>query len=467
MKKGFLSFLILLFFQSQIFAQIPPGYYNNTEGLTCADLKTRLFNIISTGTTQLLYTPGVWNAFATTDMRRNDENTADIIWDMYSDNPTGPENYTYKFGFPTSGGNQCGTYTAEGQCYNREHSFPQIWFGENTYPMFSDLHALFPTDGFVNGKHDNYPFGQVGTPVYTSMNGSKLGPSSFPGFTGTVFEPIDAYKGDFARAQLYMITRYENLVAGWKSNANHADEVLSGNSYPAINPWYIKLLYKWHVQDPVSKKETDRNNAVYAIQKNRNPFIDHPEFVERIWTCTGLLPVPVSLIDLDAVNTNGSIILSWSATRETNFSAYEVERSTDGIHFEKVGVVKGQNLLKYSLTDRPQLNISNVYYRLKMIDDNGSSSYSRIISVRIDNIGKIIVFPNPVRDRLVILAGEAIPENSELKISDITGRLMVRQRIQTRQTSIGVDVHNLEPGKYFLSIQNAQKVVNESFMITR
>lgn len=262
---------------------IPNGYYNATNGLTCADLKTALFNIISSNTTELTYTPGVWNAFYTTDVKRNDANTANVIWDMYSDNPTGPEAFYF-----IPGNNQCGTYTQQGECYNREHSFPQAWFGAGQLPMFSDLHHVFPTDGFTNAKHDNNPYSEVGNATWTSVNGSKLGNNSFPGFTGTVFEPINEYKGDFARAMLYMVTRYQDRMVAWKNNGN-ADDILNGTTYPSLDNWYIKLCYKWHVQDPPSAKEIARNDAIYALQGNRNPYIDRPEFVEQVWRCTGLL----------------------------------------------------------------------------------------------------------------------------------------------------------------------------------
>lgn len=264
-------------------SNLPAGYYNAANGLSCSSLKTAVSTIISTGTTTLSYTPGVWDAYYKTDIKRNDANTANVIWDMYSDNPTGSDPYTY-----TAGSGQCGTYNSEGDCYNREHSFPSSWFADGS-PMYTDIHHLFPTDGYVNNRRGNYPFGETSSPTYTSQNGSKLGPCSFAGYTGTVFEPINEYKGDFARAQFYMVTRYESRVAGWQSNGT-ADELLNGTSYQAFDAWYLKLLYKWHLQDPVSQKEISRNDSVFVIQGNRNPFIDHPEWVETIWSCTGLLP---------------------------------------------------------------------------------------------------------------------------------------------------------------------------------
>ncbi len=95
------------------------------------------------------------------------------------------------------------TYSGEGSCYNREHAFPRSWFGGAVSPMNTDVHHVFATDGYVNGRRSSYPYGDVASATYTSSNGSKLGAgSSASGYTGTVFEPIDEFKGDFARAYL-------------------------------------------------------------------------------------------------------------------------------------------------------------------------------------------------------------------------------------------------------------------------
>jgi endonuclease I len=249
-----------------------------------------LANIITNGAIQLSYTPGVWQSYLKTDIKRNFENTRDIIWDMYSDRGPG-QNEPYEYVYQT---NQCGNYSIEGDCYNREHSFPQSWFVGGTYPMYSDINHLFPTDGWVNGLRGNFPFGEVTTIEATAgnptQNGSKRGTGAAVnfGYTGTVFEPINEYKGDFARAQFYMATRYESQIASWQNNGN-ANEVLNGTSYQSYDDWYIKLLYKWHLQDPVSDKERARNDSVYVVQNNRNPFIDNPQWVFDVWNCTGLL----------------------------------------------------------------------------------------------------------------------------------------------------------------------------------
>lgn len=438
---------------------IPTNYYDAATGLTCAPLKTALYNIVSSNTNALSYTPGVWNAYQTTDLHRNDANTATVIWDMYSDKPTGIEAYTYTFG-----SDQCGNYSGEGSCYNREHSFPKSWFDDAT-PMYSDIHHLFPTDGYVNGKRGNFPFGEVSAPTWTSTNGSKLGPNSFPGFNGTVFEPIDAYKGDFARAQLYMVTRYENLVSGWVGNG-HAADILSGDKYPALQTWDIQLLYKWHTNDPVSQKEIDRNNAVYALQNNRNPFVDHPEYVALIWQCSGALPV--TLIDFKAAKNSNGIALTWFATTETNFKNYEIERSTDGSSFNKLGTVAGQNLANYAWQDKQLPNTSSVFYRLKMINTDGKFTYSKIVSVRLsNNFSNALVFPNPTASTLTIQLKNSLSTKGQLVIKDIAGRTVATQTVNASTALIPVNVQQLPAGRYFLTIQNNNELIKESFVIIK
>jgi hypothetical protein len=121
----------------------------------------------------------------------------------------------------------------------------------------------------------NYAYGTVGSATWTSQNGSKLGTCNWPGFSGTAFEPRDEYKGDFARTYFYMSTRYYTEDSGWSSS----DMTIKSQ----LKPWALQMMLHWSTVDPVSQKETDRNNTVYGFQNNRNPFIDHPEYASMIW----------------------------------------------------------------------------------------------------------------------------------------------------------------------------------------
>ena len=249
-------------------AQPPANYYNSANGLTGNQLKVALHNIIDDHTT-ITYKQ-IWNAFWSTDNKGNG-----VVWDMYSDRPNGTPPYTYHLGQ-----DQCGNYGDEGDCYNREHSWPESWFNSDGTAR-TDLHHIFATDGFVNNQRSNYPFGEVksGSTTWVSQNGSKLGPCKTAGYSGRVFEPIDEYKGDFARAIMYMSVRYYSEDADWGNSDMTTKSV--------IKPWAIAMLLRWHEQDPVSQKEIDRNNVIYSdYQHNRNPFIDHPEYAPMIWDAT-------------------------------------------------------------------------------------------------------------------------------------------------------------------------------------
>lgn len=241
------------------------SYYAPADGKKGEELKTAMCGIIYNRTEKSY--DYLWTAFQTTDVRSDGK-----IWDMYSK----ITNYE-----PVTSGS---SYSKEGDCYNREHSWPQSWFNSNT-PMYTDLHHIYPTDGFVNGKRANYPFGETNNPTYSSANGfSKLGPCSYSGYTGTVFEPADEYKGDFARTYFYMVTCYEEKLADWYAgNADGIRATIDGSTYPGLQEWQLNMLMEWAKNDPVSEKEINRNNAVYAIQKNRNPFIDYPGLQEYIW----------------------------------------------------------------------------------------------------------------------------------------------------------------------------------------
>jgi endonuclease I len=186
--------------------------------------------------------------------------------------------------------NQCGNYDGEGDCYNREHSFPKSWFNDAS-PMYTDLFHIYPTDGWVNNKRGNLPFGETSSPTWTSTNGSMTGPSSTQGYSGVVFEPIDEYKGDFARTYFYMATRYYGEDGEWPGSD------MTDGAQP--KPWALDMLLAWHRADAVSTKETDRNNEVYKYQNNRNPFIDDPLFAEKIWgTLNGVEETTTATVSL-------------------------------------------------------------------------------------------------------------------------------------------------------------------------
>lgn len=266
--------IISFFFPVVALAQGPNGsgiYYQKAQGKKGAELKTALCGIIynrkERGNADASYRQ-LWTDFKTTDVRPDGS-----IWDMYS----GTSHFT-----PVADQDK-GSHKEEGLVYNREHSFPKSWFGGKVMPMYTDLFHLYPTDAYVNEKRSDYPFGETNGEKYTSNGGfSKLGVCIYEGYSGTVFEPNDEYKGDFARTYFYMVTCYEEKLPDWYQNEG-AKNTLDGNTYPGLTAWQLKMLLEWSAKDPVNRKEINRNNAVYALQENRNPFIDYPGLEDYIW----------------------------------------------------------------------------------------------------------------------------------------------------------------------------------------
>jgi endonuclease I len=261
------------------------AYYISAEDKTGFVLKTALYDIIKGNTTRTY--GDLWTFMSTYSLDTYYENDNTIL-DMYTENPSSSDSYNFTPGAVNDGGDQCGNSKVEGDCYNREHSFPQSWFDYKS-PMKTDIHHIFATDGTVNGKRSNFPYGEVDIASYTSSNGSKLGTPIASivtdGFAGdTVFEPIDEFKGDLARTYFYMATRYEKTIGSWATNSDNAEAVIiDGSTDVVFEPWVVAMLKRWNENDPVSPKEQYRNDAALQYQGNRNPFVDHPEYVNEIW----------------------------------------------------------------------------------------------------------------------------------------------------------------------------------------
>ncbi|MCL2511027.1 MAG: endonuclease [Bacteroidales bacterium] len=352
MKKIILFALLSCFYV--LYGQIPMQYYSAAHNKSGYELKTALSEIITSGHVSVTYS-SLWTHFQTTD--RLPDGT---VWDMYSD-------CTFTFGT-----NQCGNYKDICDCYNREHSFPVSWFGgSNTHPMYTDLFHLYPTDGKVNAIRANYPFGETNG---TQHNISKLGASSFPGYTGIVFEPADEYKGDFARTYFYVATRYESQIAQWSC------PMLAGNGTSVFTKWAADLLLKWHLQDPVSEKERNRIEVVYGIQKNRNPFIDYPELAELIWGDDFGEPFSPK-VSIDEKNHDKNPV-SVVPNPICHYTTVSFEKPFTGvIHFYNVmGVLVRQIHLQSTHTQHIDLStLPSGLYILKLAAENQPPRHQKII----------------------------------------------------------------------------------------
>ena len=259
-----------------------PKYYEKIQGKSGKSLFDAVHDVAKVGYSSLGY-KGLWTAYKTTDLRANGK-----IWDMYSDC-----SWTYS-------SDQCGSYSNECDCYNREHSIPKSWFGGSESQPGCDIFHIVPTDGYVNNKRSSYAFGEVSNASYT-YDGAKLGSAKNITITngntiagnegasvscsGTVFEPRDEYKGDFARGYFGTMIKWAN--GDYQAFTSGDGSKIFSSNYSTgafgLTKYGVALLMKWHRQDPVSQKEVDRNNGIQETQGNRNPFIDYPYLAEYIW----------------------------------------------------------------------------------------------------------------------------------------------------------------------------------------
>ena len=254
-KIGLIAIVAALTALPAAYADEPAGYYAPLNGKKEGDLKTAIYNLVRNFTTVSSYS-NLPNYFRQTDVKDG------YWWDMYADIPIRSTTFSGM---------------------NREHSFPKSWWGGSTgVTAYVDLNHLYPAEAAANMAKSNYPLGTVSKVDYVKFN-NGITMVGYPvvgqgGGAPYVFEPDDEYKGDFARTYFYMVTCYQNLT--WASKYMY---MLQQDAYPTLKPWAASLLLKWHREDPVSEKEIERNEAVYRIQNNRNPFIDRPELAEYIW----------------------------------------------------------------------------------------------------------------------------------------------------------------------------------------
>lgn len=233
---------------------IPENYYNDAQGKTGEALKAALHDIID-GHTELSYSE-VWEALKYTDEDTANTNNVLLLYSGWSY----PKN--------NNGGNV--------DEWNREHTWAKSQGGFGTSPgAGTDIHHLRPTDVTVNSARGNLMFDEGGS-IYTDASRYGGGDGTTACKKGTSnWEPTDEVKGDVARMLFYMATRYES--------EDGVDLELAETSSSGGNHGKLSTLLRWHEEDPISAWEIRRNNRAYERQGNRNPFIDHPEFVQAVW----------------------------------------------------------------------------------------------------------------------------------------------------------------------------------------
>ncbi len=364
----------------RVVAQPPPGYYDTVNATDATTLRATLHPVIDDHT-RFPYTStstDTWNILELAD--EDSANTANVL-DIYM-------NASYvKVG-------------AGNTNYNREHSWPNSYGypndGSTNYP-YTDCHALFIASDSYNSSRGNKPYrfcsALCSEQITLFTNGQGGGSGVYPGnsnwttgsFTTGTWETWIGRRGDVARALFYLDVRYEGGTHGITGVAE-PDMILTDNEalIDASNTGanesiaymgMLSVLLQWHQQDPVDSKEISRNNVVAGYQGNRNPFIDHPEWVECIWNSncsTGDTTPPAAPTGLAATGGNGVVNLDWNDNGESDLAGYNVHRSTtSGGPYTKINA---SLVAASTYSDTTVTNGTTYYYVVTAVDTSNNES---------------------------------------------------------------------------------------------
>lgn len=426
--------LLCFLLPALVFSQIPSGYYDGTSNLSGYTLKTKLHEIISSKNINWHY-GDLTEFYNRTDLDQyydHDASNTTILLDIYSEIPNGPDVYEYTVA------NLTGSANAEGQGWNREHIMPQSTFNSN-YPMYSDLFYVIPTDARINQLRRNYPYGIAKTttaPFYTFTNGSRISANGTPGsgYTGRVYEPIDEFKGDIARSLLYFAVRYEGKLGLFNyyngTSAANDRSPLDGTEEKAFEDWYLAMLLQWHNQDPVSQREIDRNNEVYALQKNRNPFIDYPQWVNVIWNQTANSLEPQAPTNLSITQTSAYFVnLSWTPSPDADVIGYKIYQNDVLIAYTKDTSVSIDHLAPSTFYNFKVQAYDNSYYQ---------SMYSNTVSTT------TLATDIYAKDLMITKYLEGSENNRAIEITNKTGH-----PVNLNKYRLSTQFYNNTAGNYY------------------
>ena len=199
-----------------------------------------------------------------------------------------------------------------------------------------------------------------------------------------------------------------------------------------------------------------------AAQNNRNPFVDHPEYIAAIFSAA----LPVTLISFEGQQIDYDVLLKWNAAQENSFKQYEIERSFGGNNYIKVGTVAGQNLINYQFTDYSINANSIVYYRLKLIDIDGRFKYSNVVAVRFEqSANSIQVFPNPTNGNAQLRFATPLQAATIITVYDFTGRIVKQVNATVGSNITNLNLTGLSAGKYAIKIADNRQVITKSVII--
>lgn len=326
--------------------------------------------------------------------------------------------------------------------FTAEHTFPRSQYNSQD-PMFSDIHHLFPADGPANTRRSNDPFGIVTSPVW--QQGGSISDNS-------TFEPRNEHKGAAARAMFYFVTRYQDY---------------SGFFSPQED-----ILRKWALEFKPTSWDSLRNERVLLVQGNRNPFIDHPEFIERISNFAGAGPAATK-----------SIAITY--TQPVNYGYIALNDTIDyGMLVENTGNTE-VDIVMASLTPKPQPNVTtqqglfklqpkeSKFFTFRFIAKKPGTNFTDSFSLQLQGGGQnvlaftanvsglsvketqranISVYPNPAAETLHINADKVLNYPCQVSFYNVAGKLV--HSTVLNETFTELNIASLSAGCYFVQVND-------------
>ena len=382
-----------------VWADVPPEYYKSVDGKKKAELKTAFRNVIKSARV-LDYGSGAgrtWSGFYQAD-RFNGNQVRD--------------RYSYEVFYFPSGSSAQSASAPSGM--NIEHSFPKSWWGKAENQAYKDLFNLMPCEVSINTAKSNYAMGLV-TTVKTTNGCTKVGKGNAGNKVANLWEPADEWKGDFARSYFYMVTTYSDLT--WTGEGL---TMLEQDEWPTLQPWAYELFVEWNRQDPVDEIERERNEAVYGIQGNRNPFVDFPNLAEYIWGDS---------IDY-AFSVNGSSVEmpAFEVSSDSIVFAAETEEPSEPVPVSVVLKASQAKLFAilatepFVISDDPDADEEDWSQRMMLsASANGSSFFVRLAAQNTagDYLGTLTLSATGVNDYVIPLKGH-VTDNKD-RIAAVKG----------------------------------------------
>ncbi len=419
MKILFTTILVLIAFTC--FSQIPTGYYDSTEDLSGDELKTALHNIIKNHT----------------DYPYTDSETD--TWDILKESDRDPNNSANVILIYTGESVNAAQEWNGGSGWNREHVWAKSHgFPDDSQDAYRDAHHLRPCDPSVNSARGTKDFDNGGSP-HSEATECNTDSDSWE------VRPVE--KGDIARMMFYMATRYEG------ESGDPDLELVDYTGTDTYTPYFGKFstLIQWNFEDPVDDFERNRNEVVFSYQGNRNPFIDHPEFVNSMYNIANGAPVvedqEFSVTENSVSGTEvGTVVSRDPDYNEITFSilsgntdnAFSINASTGLL------TVNNSDALDYETTTSFDLSVevsdgSLVSTATITINIEDATGFSPIASIK-----EIKIYPNPVSNILNV----DLPEFYTVEIFSIIGEKILSSKEKQ------IDIHQLDAGIYFVVVKD-------------